>query len=162
MPLYLCRWENGDCSFIWALNKEHALEVLDEVGNAEGCPITPISDFSAHFRLTDEGDLALESFGEVTEEVIFEKAYPILDDAMLNAPADQTTGELTAEGRALVRKAVVEERKRVRPKNIKEPETELGREIKKGADLATHLVDRTVREQAERKLKRFQGGGKPN
>jgi len=39
MPLYLCRWENGDCSFVWALNKGHALEVLDEVGNAEGCPI---------------------------------------------------------------------------------------------------------------------------
>ncbi len=147
---------------MWALNKGHALEVLDEVGNAEGCPIIPIRDFSVHFRLTDDGDLELQTFGEATEEVIFEKAYPILNDAMLNAPADETTGDPTAEGRVLVREAVVRERKRVRPKNIKEPETELGREIKKGADLATHLVDRTVREQAEETLKRFPGKGKPS
>jgi hypothetical protein len=44
MPLYLCRWTNGDCSFVFAANRGEAIEGLDEVGNAEGCPLTPIHD----------------------------------------------------------------------------------------------------------------------
>jgi hypothetical protein len=42
-----------------------------------------------HFRLADEGRLELEAFGEATENFIFETAYPVLDAAMLNAPADE-------------------------------------------------------------------------
>ena len=38
MPLYLCRWTNGDCSFVFAGSKREAIELLDGVGNAEGCP----------------------------------------------------------------------------------------------------------------------------
>jgi hypothetical protein len=41
MPLYLCRWPNGDCSVVWARNKEDAIVELDQVGNAEGCPLIP-------------------------------------------------------------------------------------------------------------------------
>lgn len=37
MPLYLCRWPNGDCSVVWARNKQDAIAELDQVGNAEGC-----------------------------------------------------------------------------------------------------------------------------
>ena len=42
MPLYLCRWPNGDCSVVWAANKGEAIELLDEVDNAEGCPLTAL------------------------------------------------------------------------------------------------------------------------
>ena len=162
MPLYLCRWPNGDCSVVWASTKGAAVELLDEIANAEGCPLTPIQDFMVNFRLTDEGRLQLESFGEATENGIFETAYPILNEAMLNAPADEKTGDLTAEGITLVQEAVAQERKRVRPKKVKEPQTELGRKIKRETDMPTRLVDREVRERAEKMLKRFRGGGKPN
>jgi len=37
MPLYLCRWPNGDCSFVQAATKGEAIELLDEIANAEGC-----------------------------------------------------------------------------------------------------------------------------
>ena len=40
MPLFLCRWLNGDCSVVWARTKEDAIMELDEVANAEGCPIS--------------------------------------------------------------------------------------------------------------------------
>ena len=35
MPLFLCRWENGDCSFVVAPTKDTAIQYLDEIGNAE-------------------------------------------------------------------------------------------------------------------------------
>jgi hypothetical protein len=36
MALYLCRWTNGDCSFVFTARKGEAIELLDEIGNAEG------------------------------------------------------------------------------------------------------------------------------
>jgi hypothetical protein len=36
MPLFLCGWENGDCSFVAAPTKDAAILMLDEIGNAEG------------------------------------------------------------------------------------------------------------------------------
>ncbi|MDA2925243.1 hypothetical protein MYX65_11450 [Acidobacteria bacterium AH-259-L09] len=62
MPLYMCRWENGDVSFVWAVKKDAAIEALDEVANAEGYPIIPIHDFMVHFHLTDDGELQFEGF----------------------------------------------------------------------------------------------------
>jgi hypothetical protein len=41
MPLYLCRWPNGDCSVVWARNREDAIGELDQVGNAKGYPLIP-------------------------------------------------------------------------------------------------------------------------
>ena len=49
MPLYLCRWSSGDCSFVFAANKGEVVECLDEVGIAEGCPLIPLHGFMAHF-----------------------------------------------------------------------------------------------------------------
>ena len=67
MPLFLCRWPNGDCSAVLARSEQDALIKLDEVANAEGCPLVRLDDFQVHFHLTDDGELALESFGEVPE-----------------------------------------------------------------------------------------------
>jgi hypothetical protein len=38
MALFDCRWENGDFSIVQAKDKEHAIEMPDEVANAEGLP----------------------------------------------------------------------------------------------------------------------------
>lgn len=36
MPLFLCRWRNGDCSVVWAPHKEDAIVELDQVANVGG------------------------------------------------------------------------------------------------------------------------------
>jgi hypothetical protein len=116
VSLYLCRWPNGDCSFVQAPSKGKAIELLEETGNAEGCPLTPLHEFMAHFCLTDAGEIEFEEFGEVTEDVLFEKAYPILDEVLLNAARDAQSGALMPEGVEAVRTAAAKERERVRQK----------------------------------------------
>jgi hypothetical protein len=65
MPVFLCRWQNGDFSVVKAINKDQAIEFLDEVGNAEDCTITPLKDFMVHFKLADDAEFVLESYGEM-------------------------------------------------------------------------------------------------
>ena len=88
VPLYLCRWPNGDCSFVLAPNKGAAIEALDELANAEGCSLTILRDFMVHFRLSDSGELEFEGLGEATEKAVFEQAYPVLEETRLNVPCD--------------------------------------------------------------------------
>jgi len=162
MALYLCRWPNGDCSFVWATTKGEAIELLDETANAEGCPITSVQDFMVHFRLTDTGQLEFEEFGEVTEDALFGTAYPVLDKALLDAPRDEQSGQPTADGVEMIRAAVDQERERVKPKKVAEPQTELGRRIKSQTDAPTRIVDRTVRKVGKEKLEQFRGHGTPH
>jgi hypothetical protein len=39
MPIYIWRWQNGDFSAVSASSKKDAIELLDEVGNAEVCQL---------------------------------------------------------------------------------------------------------------------------
>ena len=89
MPLFLCRWANGDCSVVWARNKEDAIVELDQVANPEGCPITQVHTFQVHFMLTDRGELVLDGFGEGTKEEMVSLAYPVLDQTLEDAWADE-------------------------------------------------------------------------
>ena len=162
MPLYLCRWPNGDCSVVQAANKGAAIEALDEAGNAEGCPITPIRDFMVHFALNDQGKLDLQCFGEAAEEALFQLAYPVLGEALGDAPEEANTGVLTPEGEALIREAVRKERNRVREKKVKEPETELGKRLKTVTDAPTHVINRVVRKAAGKSLEQFKTTSKPS
>jgi len=110
-----------------------------------------------HFGLTDQGELELQGFGEVAEDQIFEKAYPMLEQAIMDAP-DGFNPE-KPEGKALVMEAVERERKRVRPKPVREPKTALGKEIKRQMGAPTSLVDKIVRREGQRK---FRPRGKPH
>ena len=84
--LFLCRWPNGDFSVVKASSKDEAIELLDEIGNAEGSPVTPINDtFMVHFVLTDDGDFELQGWGEETGELIMKRAYPVLDEARMSS-----------------------------------------------------------------------------
>ena len=71
MPFYLCRWPSGGCSVVLARDRKDAVVKLDEVANAEGCPLIELDDFQAHFHLTDDGELVLEGFGEDTEDAVW-------------------------------------------------------------------------------------------
>ena len=167
MPLFLCRWPNGDCSVVWARNKEDAIEELDQVGNAEGCPITPVHEFQIHFALTDRGELALERLGDRTGPEIVACAYPALDRALADAYGDGACDnyeDLPPDRRAAIARAVEEERRRIDVDQSQTPEplTELGRDIKQQMDLPTVLIDRAVRHAATKTLKRVRGHAKPS
>jgi hypothetical protein len=54
MPLFICRWQNGDFSAVSASSKIDAIELLDEVGNAETCELFTMKNFMMHFRLKQE------------------------------------------------------------------------------------------------------------
>jgi hypothetical protein len=148
MPLYLCRWPNGDCSVVWARNKDEAVIELNQVGNAEGCPLIPLRQFQVHFRLANEGKLEFESLGEGTSEQLFALAYPVLEQTLdkVYGEMDRNQEAFTPEQQTRIQAAIEQERKRVRaaPEDIAEPETEMGRDIKKQTGMASPLINRIV------------------
>jgi len=150
MPVFLCRWPNGDCSLVSARTRTEAIERLDEVANAEGCPITQLSHLQIHFTLTDEGRLALEGMGEDTEDEIFEFCYPELKQALVEG-----------EG---VPSAITRERERAEVSDAPAPApaTELGRRAKEQLDMPTTLVDRIVSTVSKQRLKSFKPRGNPS
>ena len=165
MPLYLCRWPNGDFSFVSAANKEAAVEILDEIGNAEGCPLRVVKEFMVHFYLADEGTFEFEGFGEVTQEAIW-KIYPILDQTLDQIVEDNPNFELQGprkpEEEKKIEGAVKRERERVEAKKVREPQTEIGRRIKGALGAPTSMIDKAVSHGAKELLKEFTPKGKPN
>jgi hypothetical protein len=156
----MCRWENGDCSFVAAPTKDIAIEYLDEIGNAEGSLVTAIRDFMVHFELTPEGKLQFQSFGEAVEQTIREKAYPVLDDLL---HSDKLSGEdgPTARDLELIGAAVAKERERLPGKNWRRlAQTEVGRRVAAEMDAPASLVDHMVRQVAGERLKDFRPRGK--
>jgi len=166
MPLFLCRWPNGDCSVVLARTKDDAIIELDQVGNAEDCPMTQVRTFQMHFVLTDRGELALEGFGEGTKEDVIAWAYPLVENALADAHGggdDESDERLPPDRRAAIARAVEQERRRLDLDAAStNPQTEIGRDVKSRTDMPTALVDRLVRTHATKKLKSFRGRGKPS
>ncbi|MGH9382938.1 MAG: hypothetical protein ACRD2N_01395 [Vicinamibacterales bacterium] len=165
MRLFLCRWSNGDCSVVWARNKEDAIIQLDQIANAEGCPIAQVDTFQVHFTLTDRGELALDGFGEGTKEEIVSCAYPLLDKALQAACGDADDDgyeSLSSDRRAAIAHAVEQERGRIGLDDTQttKPQTELGHDVKHHTDMPAVLIDRMVRNAATKTLKKFKGRGK--
>jgi hypothetical protein len=96
--MYICRWQNGDFSAVYARSREHAITLLDEVDNAELGELFTAKDFMVHFRLRKEAadfdevvPVELEAFGEATEDVVCERVYPIFWKAAMDA--DEQLGD---------------------------------------------------------------------
>ena len=143
MPLFLCRWPNGDCSIVLARNETEAIERLDEVGNAEGCPITRLRGLQVHFSLTDGGELSVTGLGDDTRSDVFEFCYPLLDSV------------LGTDDEAAIRDAVAKERERITvdPVTAEEPRTEIGKDLKSELGMPTTLVNKLVDQVSRKKLK---------
>jgi len=150
MGVFLCRWPNGDCSVVLARSKADAVEQLDEVANAEGCPMIELSAAQVHFALNDDGQLVLDGLGEDAEQAIFEFCYPALAGAL-------------AAGQCIAR-AVQRERDRGTGDRAptEAPATELGRRTKAQLDMPTTLVNRMVSKAAKRRLRSFKPRGNPS
>jgi len=90
MPLYICRWQNGDFSAVSASSRPEAIELLDEIGNAEVCEMFTVKNFMVHFRLKEETDeiegipAEFEGFGEDTHDVLCNRVYPVYAKALMD------------------------------------------------------------------------------
>jgi len=88
MPMFLCRWPNGEFSIVSAATKADAVEFLDELGNAEYAKLIRMTECMFDFRLNDLGEIELIQAGENTEEFIMEKCYPELGRVLADAETD--------------------------------------------------------------------------
>jgi hypothetical protein len=166
MPLYICRWQNGDFSAVSASSKKDAIELLDEVGNAETCELFTVKNFMVHFRLKQETDeiddfvpVELEGFGEQTVDMLCDRVYPDYFDASItegeNWPDEEeaTKEDVTATLRSL-NEALVKER--TRQWGAKEPETsndpEAARLQKAGLNFPKTMAERTMKEHRARQF----------
>ena len=156
MALYLCRWQNGDFSVVQARNRQHAVELLDEEANAEGLPLQAITDFMVHFRLTDEGTVELEGFGEEFGDYVRERIHPVL------GALDVSPDEAGQEDRHRIQKAVEQERVWLQTAPSVGSDTEAGKQLKEQLDLPTSVVNRHIRTAAKEVLRQTRPKGKPN
>ena len=56
MPVFVCRWQNGDFSAVSAQSREEAIELLAEVGDAATCDMFTTDNFMVHFHIKNEAD----------------------------------------------------------------------------------------------------------
>jgi hypothetical protein len=118
MPTFMCRWENGDVSFVTASTKLDAVDILDEVAGAGLDDLVQVKDFSVHFGLGDDGELFLEGFGELTTEDV-EEVYPILTDTKSEIYTLEEENQfefMTQPSKEKMIAAVKTERERLQPK----------------------------------------------
>jgi hypothetical protein len=166
MPLFICRWQNGDFSAVSASSKRDAIELLDEVGNAETCELFTMKNFMVHFRLKDETDeiddfvpVELEGFGEETVDMLCERLYPVYFEAAItegeNWPDDEEGSQekVNAVLQSL-NEALAKER--TRQSGAKEPQISNDPEAahlqKAGLDLPKSVAERTVNEHRHRQF----------
>lgn len=95
MPLFICRWQNGDFSAVAASSREQAIMLLDEVGNAEVCELFKMENFMVHFHLKEKADdreekvpVELGEFGEETYDMLCDRVYPVYAKAATDADED--------------------------------------------------------------------------
>ena len=133
MAVYMCRWENGDVSFVSASSKKDACFFLDEFGDAELEDVHLAKDFMVSFRLTDDGEVELAEIGENTDDLFREKIYPVLDRVQMEECGGRD--EPTAKGKRRIREAVQQERTRLagtmKRRVSKDPEARIAQELMK-------------------------------
>jgi hypothetical protein len=99
MSNFLCRWPNGDLSLVSARDRNGAIIILDEIGDATEAELFENNNLFINFTLTDQGHLEFENFAEPFESDIMEKCYPLILKARM-ADEDETedyTQAATAE-----------------------------------------------------------------
>jgi hypothetical protein len=156
----MCRWPNGDLSFVYARNKEDAIIMLDEWDNAELAELKQIRSFMVDFTLTKDGDLELQAFGERSLNDVEECAYPLLSQAKIDAPIDDYS-DFTPSGKEMIRKAVQAEKQRMKGrKKRKVASTEVGKSLQDQLGAPAVLVDRYVEQAATEILKKSPTSGR--
>ncbi len=164
--LYLCRWPNGEFSFVKADDRKNALVQLDEWVGAEPAWLIPVETCMLDFKLTDGGEIELAEFGEETEEFIWEECYPELSEVLGSEDASKHLSKKRKEQAAeRIRQAVEHERTRLWHAQIpgRPARTALGRELQKRLGTVGPVADSYVEVAGKEILKSKKGdNGKPN
>jgi hypothetical protein len=87
MAVYFARWKDGSFSIVEADDEDEAYELLDEFGD-EPVELSALKSCLIDFELTDRGSFRLGHFGEVMQDEILERGYPVLQTA-LSAAAER-------------------------------------------------------------------------
>jgi hypothetical protein len=158
MPLFICRWQNGDFSAASAGSREEAIGLLAEVGNAESCEVFSVDNFMVHFHIKSEANdfeemlpVKFGGFGEQTHRMLCERMYPAYCGAISEIDkdrpnADEVPKENFNAARKLLSDALSAERNRQYVANAPELWTR-----------STELPDREDRKQTERSARRGLG-----
>jgi hypothetical protein len=100
MPVYLCRWSNGDVSLAAGESEVEVDDVLDEVDDPDAAELMQLDHaIAVHFKLGtkpgEEGTLPLhfEDMSEQLESSIYERAYPVYNE--VRTKPDPTVKKLT-------------------------------------------------------------------
>ena len=100
MPVFICRWPNGDVSLAAGESEVEVAGVLDEVDNPDAAELMQLDHAVAvHFKLGvrpgEDGTLPLrlENMSEQLESSIYERAYPVYNE--VHTKPDSTVTELT-------------------------------------------------------------------
>src|SRR5258705_11973441 len=112
MPVFLCRWQNGDVTFAAAADKAQAIGLLDlELDYAEDWQLTKINEFLLGLALTDEGEFEIDFIGEALSEQL-NKTYPILAEARIQI-AESGDRISSDQAKRILAEAVAKERARL-------------------------------------------------
>lgn len=78
MTVYIARWRNGDCAFVWANNKAEAMHVLDEQADPWNVELKRLkSSAGLFFSLNDKGSIDFQTASESALEAL-DDVYPIV------------------------------------------------------------------------------------
>jgi len=154
MPVYCCRWEDGEVSFVSARSKSDACFRLDEFAAAEPEDLREAEEFMLSFALSDDGGVVLSELGEATGK-LFEEIYPVLYRAKQRA--GMGIEEPVKSGGPEIRAAVEKERTRLtgrmRKRQAKSP---TARALQEELGMSAAVADRHVQvrrgKQGKRKL----------
>jgi len=149
MPVYICRWQNGNVSAVSARSRDHAILLLDEFGNAEACELFPVKD----------SPLELQGFGGEMLDMLYDCVYPVYAKACTEAvgawtedgpmPPEKVEGVLRKLNDAL-------SAERTRQWRSKEPQisddSAAAHLQKVGHDIPKTVAGRVVKEHRHRKL----------
>jgi hypothetical protein len=163
MPLFICRWQNGDFSAVSASSRAEALELLDEVGNADVADVFTAERFMVHFHLKkqienmeDPAPVDLEGFGEETYDTLCDRVYPVYSKASISVHDDfPANGDVPKEAYDAALKvlndALVTERMRKwdskRAALSDDPDVA---ELQKQADVPRPMAEQAVKESRRR------------
>jgi hypothetical protein len=165
MPLFICRWQNGDFSAVSASSREEAMELLDEVANADVADLFTAKRFMVHFQLKKQVDnleepvpVSFEGFGEETYDTLCERVYPVYSKASMRVHDDlHATGDAPKEecdaALKVLNDALVAERMRnwdsKKPKLSDDPDVA---ELQKELDVPRPMAEQAVKEHRRRAI----------
>lgn len=163
MPLFICRWQNGDFSVVSAASRDDAMELLDEVGNADVAELFTVKNFMVHFQLKAEADtvddpvpVEIEGFGDDTYDMLCERVYPVYGKVAAKVVDDlPTSGDIPKEMReaalAKLSEAIVTERlRKMDSKKAKLSDDSEVAELQKERDTPRPIAEKIVKEHRRR------------